>query len=311
MFRGSMDIVAAPSEAGGDRGCPRVAALIILAGAVRPSELDVLAERSPLDLPVRKDAKLLDHWLGLARGLRGGKQGLAIRVVHSMGMRMTADRPGEEGLSLETDPRDYRGTAGLLRDLVEGYADDDRVIVCPARRILTADLAQLAGMLGDEDFTLFADGDEDIGLKAVRVRAIRRARDVGYDDFREQFLPRMGGNATVAVRRLAGAHSQPIRRASDYLTGLRMLHGGSGRAESWRSTFSIVEAGAEMGEGARAMDSVVLAGAKVGAGAILGRCIVGPGAVVPAGARVVDEIIRGREARRELGREVEREELRS
>jgi ADP-glucose pyrophosphorylase len=66
-----------------------------------------------------------------------------------------------------------------------------------------------------------------------------------------------------------------------------------------------------MGEGARAMDSVVLAGAKVGAGAILGRCIVGPGAVVPAGARVVDEIIRGREARRELGREVEREELRS
>lgn len=212
----------------------------------------------------------------------------------------------------ESDPRPYRGTAGLLRDLVEGYDEDDVVVVAPARRVVTGSLVGLLDAMEDEDVAIFAHGEEDTGIAAVRVGALRLAKEVGFDDFREQFLPRlMAAGGKVRVREASGVATYAVRSVADYVRAVRAVHEpapealdgrvrsegqgvGGGDAEGWdddtewRPRFLLREAGVLFGRGSQAFDSVLLSGAVVEEGAVLGRCVVGPGGVVPAGAKLLD-----------------------
>lgn len=289
-------------------------AVLLLTGSVRPTSFDEAISRSPVHLPLLLTGgsasqgilTVLDQWQKAASDLRTFWPTLKLRVIGASATEGTRSSSPPDWVALEADPREYRGTAGLLRDLVADYADDDIVLVAPGRRVMMTSLLRAAREIGPEEITIFASRGEDAGLMAARVGILRRAKEVGFEDFREQFLPRLvGERCQVVLKDLPDFDSVPVRTAADYIAALRIMHqahsashkglvGGDGSdelREEWRPTFSIVEPGAEIGIGARLFDSIVLAGAKVGPGAVLGRCVVGPRGVVSANARLLDALV--------------------
>lgn len=314
------DVRVRPSVAGGTEGATQaegsgnpsvsVRSLLVLAGTVRETPLDRAIGMSPLRLPVGSGRTVMDVWATRGSQLRGVWPGMTMRVVGKPGELAGVKCAGTgsgggtpDWVRIEEDPRPYRGTAGLLRDLVSDYADDEYVLVVAGRRLVLSSMVPAAVAMGEEDVAVFAEGEEDTGVMGVRVGVIRRAREVGFEDFREQFLPRLAKEKekVKAVRRDAcGMRSRSIRRASDYLSAVRarVLEEAGGAVgadeEAWKPAFSLVEEGAEMGPGAMALDSVVMSGARVGEGATLGRCVVGPGGVVAAGARLLDVLVGAR-----------------
>lgn len=291
-----------------------VRAVLLLVGTVRPTPFDEAIFRNPVHLPVSATSAagsghaltILDLWQKQVADLRSLWPQLQLRVVGADGPSEKKPVARPDWLALEADPREYRGTAGLLRDLVADYADEEHVLVAPGRRLVMNSVLPAARAVGDEDVTIFSSRGEDVGLMAVRVSALRKAKDVGFEDFREQFLPRLvGQRGQVVIRDLPGLDSLPARTAADYIAAVRAYHqqsagliggdgtsgGADGGLEHWRPKFSLVEPGAEIGDGVRLFDTIVLAGARVGPGAVLGRCVVGPRGVVHANARLLDALI--------------------
>ena len=118
--------------------------------------------------------------------------------------------------------------------------------------------------------------------------------DVGYLDMKEQALPIIARNQKVRVVSFDTPLSHGIRTADTYIAALRSLSSRSQEspfAETWRSSFNIVEQPSNVDPHARLHDSVVLRGATVGRGAILVRSVVCPGSDVAPNAVHVDKLI--------------------
>ena len=278
-------------------GGPRVAAVIVLAGATAGSRWG----RSPLLLPVtggRRPTRAAEVWRRAVDGLaRDGAPAPRLRVVCPSPAlaAAVAVAAGHDGIA-EVDPSPHRGTAGLLRDVCEPYDDDDRVLVAAAADLPLAPLRDVLAALWDggaADVAMASWPDGRPGLAAVaRVGALREVAAVGYADLKEQLVPRLAaiGRAAVVRRRVAGLLGD-LRTPEGYLAAVRRLAGRP--AAAWEPTFALREPGAEVAADAALYDAIVLRGGRVGPGATVARSVVAAGQDVPAGATLVNGRLEG------------------
>lgn len=279
-------------------------AVVLLAGSVRANDLTAAIDRSLLDLPVEPGQSVIAQWQSEVAALAEAMsvERLALRIVIDRAAPAPTVPPPHPAvmLTVERDAREFRGTGGLLRDLVVSYAPDDLLLVANAAQILIEPLANLTASLfqagGSVSFLGHRDGTP-CGLFLVKCEALASIRDVGFLDFKEQVLPKLGatGHRVQHVIR-DSATALPIRAIDGYLSGLKAiarLRTGQPRdtdpfGEDWSPTFAIVEPGATVDPSATIHDSVVLGGAKVERGAVVVRSVIGPTAVVKAGETVAD-----------------------
>jgi len=287
--------------------CARLRAVVLLAGSVRSSDLSRHIDRSLLDLPVEPGQSILALWQGHVDQLAAaaGLPKLALRVIiDRTGLAPSVPAPVERvELTIERDASEYRGTGGVLRDLAQKYAPDDLLLVGNAAQILVEPLSTLAADLLATRASVGLVGHQDGtpgGLFLVKQSVLATAGDVGFLDFKEQFLPRLAA-AGHDVRVVGREHASglPVRTLDGYLAGLLAYYkqraGQSAAAdpfaEDWSPTFAVVEPGARVESGATVHDSVVLAGARLERGAVVVRSVIGPGGSVRAGQTVAGQII--------------------
>ena len=122
-------------------------AVVLLAGSIRPSEMFRAVGCSPLHLPVDQTHTLIHWWHDQIEALveRLGLARIVTKVMVDRQSRppTTANLNGRVLTSVKTDPSEYRGTASLLKDVADTYADDDLLLVASAFQLLTQPLADL------------------------------------------------------------------------------------------------------------------------------------------------------------------------
>jgi len=289
-----------------------IQAILLLAGLVRPTDLSQKLRRSVLDLPVDAERTLLDFWLThrqrLAEALNWPSLPLRILVNHRVMMPNLPGRPGVSNVHVEQDKAEYRGTAGALRDLVEGYEDDDHVLVATAGQVLRQPLEAVLRMLASRESDICLGCHQDgtpAGFMRIRCGSIRRIPAVGYIDFKEQALPRIAKQCRVTTARSAEPLAMPVRTREDYLRMLFIHHRPregelqNPFAERWRRSFRIVEPGGQVAASARIHNSVVLSGGVVAEEGTVVDSVVCPGGTVRRGETIVGEVVgaSGRPAR--------------
>lgn len=301
-------VEAAHDQLASARGQAHCAAVLLLAGGIRPSALGYTAGCSVLDLEIRPGMSLSRYWLDLWNAVgHDWPEGTPIRFLVSG--NMPAPSP-EQGLgrwsaSIERDKRDYAGPAGAVRDAISELPDEAHVVVhdaaaypaCEIGPVIAEHFASGAGA------TVAVNPDSSAaGFYVFRCGLMRDVSRVGFTDLKEQFLNRLVERGTsVRVARLSGRGFLPLRTRRDFLNAAHLAGGGRARAATALSPVvtkadagmvdSIVSQGAAIGEGACVVDSVVMSGATVGEGAIVARSVVCPGGVVGAGERVVDAVV--------------------
>lgn len=297
---------------GSTRNLSRLRAMVLLGGAVRTTPLHAAVKRSILDLPLEQELTIFNHWLGhaseLARYAR--LDALPVRVlVNRNSYEPTSGAARYTGLyTVERDASEYRGTGGVLRDLAQGYDDDDLILVATASQVLLDPLQALSAALAHKggDVTLISHRDgTPSGLMLLRAGTLRLIPSIGFFDMKEQALPLLAQKHDVRVVHCRRPTAAPIRTLADYSAALRLHHrrkmskmpgGGSEHAsnpleDDWRPSFSIVESGASVAPRARLHDTVVLRSAIVESDASLVRCVVCPGAVVRQKSGAIDRFI--------------------
>jgi exopolysaccharide biosynthesis WecB/TagA/CpsF family protein len=286
----------------------RLRAVVLLGGAIRPTRLSTAIGRSLLDLPLEDGRSILWHWRDLAMELRRGVglECLPVRcLVDHRSIQPTAPvRGGNVRLSVERDASRYRGTAGVLCDLVVAseYHDNDYVLVANAAQSLLSSLTDLATALAapkaDVSLVAHADGMPS-GLMLMRCAALRAVASNGYVDMKEQALPSLASRFDVRHLSYACATGLPIRTLSEYVTAIQHRYRQRlGRpvssdpfAEDCRPSFAIIEEGADVHPAAKVHDSVILAGARVAEDALVVRSVVCPGLHLRAGEHAIDQLV--------------------
>lgn len=286
-----------------DRLGSRLAGVVLLAGSIRDSELSRGVGRSLLDLPLAASQSLLGRWCDAASHLA---EQLGIDQLHVRVMLSPKSRPpvmprnvNRIRLTIETDPRQYRGTGGLLRDLADAYDGDERLLVSTGTQVLTGSLSDLAMALARAgDVALLTDtSGEAAELLLASCRALSSIRGSGFVDLKEQALPDLANRVDVRVV-AAPVKSVSIRTLAGYVSAVRWAQRAESEkpqahdpfAEDWFKTFGIVEDGGSVNGAAILHDSVVLSGGHVGVGAVVVRSVVCPGASVAPGSVVCDKV---------------------
>ena len=290
----------------------RIRALVLLGGSVRPSHFTTGISRSVLDLPLELGRSVLDHWY-----LEAAELARSV-AMDSLSARIVLDRSGPAptlpvlepnlGMTIERDPYEFRGTAGILRDLCADYAVDDYIVVASAAQVMLQPLADLvwdmAATGAEASLVAHTDGTPT-GLMLLKCATLRDVSPVGFVDLKEQALPVIAQRHSVSVIHRTQPASAPIRTLEDYIRSLRLYHRSLRRlndenpstdpyAEDWNITFSVVEDPSAVGRDTLLYDSVVLSGGQVESGAVLVRSVVGPSATVYRRRSVVDRLVMGR-----------------
>lgn len=271
----------------------RIQAVILLGGSLLRSPLSAATGRSFLDLPVVSGRSIFDCWRDDLKSFASSYS------IDSLTARLIIDRRASEpklplckgavNLSVEYDPHEYRGTAGILRDVSIDYDDDDYIVVASAAQILLEPMeklvCELASKANDISFVAHDDGTP-CGLMLIRCGCLREIPAIGYIDLKEQAFPEIAKHYRVHVVRHIRASGLPIRTLEDYIEALRAyrrLRAGNidHRAEEdGYPLFEIVEDGAVVNPGSRLHDSIVLRGGRVEGESVLFRSIVGPKGIV-------------------------------
>ncbi len=291
----------------------KLRAVVLLDGTIRKSAFAEAIDRSLLELPLAPDQVLLDMWREQIGGLNHELQTLhptPCRIVLGQSTRAPALRPQDQAanFTIQRDPAELRGTGGVLRDLAEGYDDDDMLLVVNAAQVLLVPLAELvlaSPVAGD--VTVFASDDgAPVSLMVVRCGALRDLPAVGFVDLKEQGLPLMARRHDIRVASRAVAAKIAIRTPKDYIEAVAAytharapdLSGSGGAevrrgafAEHWRRRFSLVEHGALVARDAVLHDTVVLRNATVEAGAACAHSIICGGAVIRRHERVLRQVV--------------------
>ena len=282
-----------------------VRSLVLLGGAVRPTPFLTSIGRSVLDLPVRPHQTILDIWLGEAAQLHGAtlhaRPEVRILVNRAGVFPRARARVDSLPIVIQTDPVEFRGTGGLLRDVVGHYGQNDYVVVGNASALLLRPLSpiirQLRETKGDVATVEHADGSP-VDLVMLRCGCLEVIPPIGYCDLKEQGLLLMSRLHTVRVIRRNEPASISARTLRGYISALRRYYRGLTQVsepgpfeEDWKPLFSVCEDGAEVHPSARLHDAVVLRGGRVEREATVVGSVVCPGGVVPAGRTVVDSIV--------------------
>lgn len=283
-----------------------IAAIVILAGAIRESPLVQVSGRSILELPLADGVSVLDNWIRALDVLRTTDGSDASRRVPTIVAsnpiaRMPSPNPGRTagGLEIRADSETPRGSGGVLRDIAAAMDPDSRLLVLPGH---AAPMSPVAGTLArmrdiEADVVIHADrNNRPTGAYLIRCDALREVPGHGYVDLKEQAIPAMARDHDVRVATDPADATLAIRTLEGYLAAVRTLNDPGSRPharirEDWACTFAITEPGASVSESAVLHDSVVLAGARVEAGAVVVRSLLGPGGVAGAGAVVFDEAL--------------------
>ena len=280
--------------------------VVLLAGKVRSTPLRACAGRAELELPVRRDRTLLDLWCDRAAELADalGTGDLSVRVLVDRGvgerMRYACETPASIQLRVEGDPGEFRGTAGVLRDVAADYDPDEWLLVATASRLPIGPLPPVVDALaaGARDVVLLANRDGTLAdMMLIRCGTLAEVPPVGFIDLKEQALPWIGTRFAVDVRTWHGRATLPLRSLPQYLEALRALARLGTKtvddpfAERWSAPFAIVENGADVAPTAALRDAVVLKGGRVGPGALVARSLVGPGGTVAREERALDRLI--------------------
>lgn len=280
--------------------------LVLLAGALNPSPLRRQLDIPAFSLPVTSELRMIDLWLNVARR-QPNCCGVRIVVSSSDDVRR-AQQAIESHLSsansvmIESppsidvliDPNDYRGPAGLIRDIGMNVGlPEDAVMVVgevsslapPTLVPLFAELdADVAGLVGASETC------EPAGIYVFTPRAIETIPTVGFQDIKEQLLPRLyqrGMNVRMAC---VTPQTRRIRDRESYLSTVwhvnRQFGNGteaqgqnvSGSAHV--SATCLIQADVTIEDGAIIHDSIVMEGAKIGGGAVVSRSIVAPNGII-------------------------------
>jgi UDP-N-acetylglucosamine transferase subunit ALG13 len=282
-----------------------LAAVVLLAGRLRATELGKRISRNRLDLPVDDRRSMLCYWRDEVTRLATSWDvaHIALRVLLDQESATPVLPPFVPGMTLtiERDESDFRGTGGVLHDVCTGYPDDAWVLVTSAAQILFQPLAEIADRMARAGGDVNVMNDEEgipNGLMLLRCGMLRQIPEVGYHDMKEQVVPAISGRRSVKVVSGRGIASRPIHSLADYIESLRRFHGGPSRAEDddtfgerWKSQFGIREQGSVVASSAVVHDSVILEGAVVDADAVVVRSVVGRGTRVGPGEVVVATVV--------------------
>ena len=305
-----------PSSGQAFRSLDGLRALVLLGGSVWTGQLGSLTGRPVFDLPLETSCSILDLWRREAMTLAsliGEPIPVRVMINRNAPERPAGmDRPHPNGngngadrlspLRIESDPFDYRGTGGVLRDLAAQYGDEDMLLVANAAQVLTEPLISLATDLaqtrGDVCLISHLDGTPS-NLMLVRCAALREIQPHGFVDMKEQALPAIAQRFDVTVVNRSTPTGLPVRTLDNYIDALRHHHkvmlgqasSASAFSEDYASAFAIVEEGAAVGSGARLHDSVILRGGHVEAGGVVVHSVVCPGGIVRRGQMTVDQIV--------------------
>ncbi|MCC7147535.1 MAG: hypothetical protein IT443_13930 [Phycisphaeraceae bacterium] len=283
----------------------QVRQVILLAGAIRPTPLTADIGRSMLDMPITSTSRLISIWQKQLDSLADFLQqpDLSCRILVDQNTPLpNPPAPGRARLTVAQDPQPFRGTAGVLRDVVDGSDPSAYVLVVEATQLPIEPLPDsCANMLKIPADVVLLSHRQGIpaGLMLIRCGTLQMVPTVGFLDLKEQILPRLASEFVVRAIHLDQPVALPLRTLPDYIHALRLMAGSTPTGnlddnpfeESWRTAFSIVEPDAMVASSARIHDSVVLAGGTVNPHAVLVNSVVGPGGVVPAGQTIINEVV--------------------
>jgi hypothetical protein len=290
---------------------PAPAAVLALAGGLRPSPLSAACGRSVLDLPLTSSHTVLSYWMERFSELwKHTGQRPEVRIIHNQHTPapVVPTRPAMIEAITECEAREYRGPAGVAKDACERYAADATIVLVEGARCVTC---SLVGLLRDHAATNAAvtvgcnpDGTP-AGVYAIRRSALDLVPKGGFMDLKEQWLNRLlGSGAEVRVHVLQGGMGMPLRTLGQYLAAVGEVNGWTESSvhfdheaelcDRQRTRHAVVGEGATVDPEAVLIDSVVMPGATVGRGAIIARSLVCEGAVISAGAELVEGVAAGR-----------------
>lgn len=271
---------------------------VVLAGGIRPAPLARAIGLPPLALPVEPGRTLLDLWIErLSETGCAGMRVVVSREDDAESLHAVIARRDEGGLpvAVQLEAARWRGTAGLLRDLVAGGGD--AVLLVEGACLPPDDLGPLVAADGPAVARVgVVEGDRPSGQYWFRPEVLAEIPPIGFHDVKEQVLPALhaSGRAARAVA-LDGAACR-LRDLEDYLQAIALR---AEPASGFRRSVSahrrvgacLVAEDAVVGPGAVLHECAVLDGARIGAGAVVSRAVVGPGASVAPGAVVRDRMI--------------------
>lgn len=274
--------------------------VLLMAGGPRPSELAVASGLSTLDLSVDGRNTLLEVWLQRLADL-GDLWGrdASVRVVYcARSMRPGSPRLASPiALTIEQEEHEYRGPAGLARDVFEHLAPDATLLVIEAGRHAGCPLGDLIDrhMATGAEITVGMNPDSTpAGVYVIRRSTLDLASRRGYMDLKEQWLrAALAAQMDVRVFRMDPPGILPLRTREDLW---RAALGAPPRriilsSASARRPVGVISPDATVAADARIEESLVMPGARVGAAAIVVRSILCPGAVVGPREQVVDRIV--------------------
>lgn len=285
-----------------------LAAVVLLAGAVRPSDLQRAAGRPILDLPITAERTIAREWAVRVQEFRRaiGRDDLPLFITANAAAGAPQSLPpsaeGGPAPVVRMDSAEPRGSGGALRDIAMDLDPQARLLVASGHGLPRRRLAEVYAALArsDDDVVIHTDAaSQPTGFFLIRCGALRGLPAVGFVDLKEQALPQLASAFRVGVASDAAPATMPIRTLHGYLAAVRELAAPAGahasdRAlppEDWMCTFALSEAGASVEPSARLHDSVVLAGASVRSRASVVRSLIGPGGVVGPGQSVFDELL--------------------
>lgn len=301
---------SAPGNQAGHDGMDRLRrklkAVIVLGGQVRKTALSVAVNRAIMDLPIDTEKTVLDLWHDQFEGLAKtiGLPNLPVQIMTNKGSHHPTVSKQSDCVTLEVkeDIADLRGTAGVLRDVIQDYDEANLVLVVNGAQIMCEPLTLIARDLAAQESDVALVSHEDgtpSGAALVRCGTLTKISPIGYVDLKEQALPKIARHHRVNVVTRDTASGIPIRTLADYIRVLRLHHQwqeGSERddnvfAEDWQPTFGIVEPDAYVAPDARVHDSVVLRGGRVEDGAVLVQSVVCAGGTVRRNDMVTDQFV--------------------
>jgi len=298
---------------GGTHPIRGIDAVVLLAGGLRPSPLIQGTGLSVLDLPLRCDTTVLDHWVSVLSQLAVG----ASRPIRSAVIAYTSNSPqpslgdyltGLPNLRFVCDQTGLRGPAGTARDICQHFDDDSTVFLGEAARFITSDLRGFlkSHETSDADVTVGCEPDgRPAGIYLTRNRALKSVPTEGFMDLKEQWLSKaLIEGQRVRVWTFSQISSYPLRNWDQFLDAVRVATHGEGRAEigpnrRFRMDFGRTDGntiiqmpGVEIGQGAFIRDSVLMPGSIVDDETIVVRSYIGPGVHIKRGERVIDGLVR-------------------
>lgn len=282
--------------------------IIMLAGSLRPSPLRAELDESALRMPLRSDYRLLDAWLD---ALAGVDPAADLRIVvtdlrdidtlNGLLARQSKSRAAGRRVGVVREPRAWRGTAGLVRDLVEDAPRDACIAVLEAACLPLLPLQDaLSAMNGECSGVIVAGRDrEPAGISVFKRAALDRVSPVGYSDMKEQFIPALHQQAMritlverdVPVQRIRDRRSYLHAVAASRLLDETPADGAATSGAGRRIGPCAVEQGAVIAHDAIIHESVLMSGCRVEAGAVVSRSVIGRGAIVAAGERIIEHIV--------------------